>query len=216
MRASSTRAGSTRARVEFIAALVLLVVGAGLALIFSTRTWQTFTTVRSRPLADDVLHVTGRTIDAAPTALALIALAGVAAVIATRGWLRRIVGWVLALDGIAMIVRSVAALKPVDAEQARQIVMEKHPSVTFDLAAAPTVQVHPVWGIATCVCGGLIVVAGILIEWRGGTWGGMSSRYSRPDTHPASPADPEQAKAAEAKANLSMWNALERGDDPTE
>ena len=34
---------------------------------------------------DDVLPVTGRTVDGAPTALALVALAGVVAVIATRG-----------------------------------------------------------------------------------------------------------------------------------
>jgi uncharacterized membrane protein (TIGR02234 family) len=205
-----------RARAEFFTALLLLVIGAALALLFSTRTWQTFTTARQRPLANDVLHVTGRTIDAAPTAFALIALAGVAAVIATRGMVRRILGWVIALDGIAMIVRASRALSPVNADQARQIVMEKHPSVTFDLPAAPSVDVHPIWGIATCVCGALIVVAGLLISWRGGTWGGMSTRYSRPAPTEEAPIDPEAQQAAEAKANLALWNAIERGDDPTE
>jgi uncharacterized membrane protein (TIGR02234 family) len=205
-----------RARAEFFTALLLLVLGAALALLFSTRTWQTLTTARPRPLADDVLHVTGRTIDAAPTALALIALAGVAAVIATRGMVRRILGWVLALDGIAMIVRASRALSPVNAATARSIVMDKHPSVTFELPAAPSVEVHPLWGIATCVCGGLIVLAGLLIAWRGATWSGMSTRYSRPAPDGAPSTDPEAQQEAEAKANLAMWNALERGDDPTE
>src|SRR4051812_39543684 len=93
----------------FAAALLLDLVGAAGALLVATRHWQTITTPRPAPLHDDVLGLSGRTVDAAPTALALVALAGVVAVLATRGVVRRVVGGVLTLAGLALLWRAIAS-----------------------------------------------------------------------------------------------------------
>jgi uncharacterized membrane protein (TIGR02234 family) len=64
--------------------------------------------------------------------------------------------------------------------------------------------------LLSVVGGVLILAAGLLIAWHGGQWRAMSARYEaprRPDE-----ADPERARA---KADASLWAALERGEDPT-
>src|SRR5579875_3882920 len=98
-----------RRLAPFALALLLDLVGAGGALLLATRDWQTITTPRPSPLHADVLHITGRTVDTAPTALALVALAGVVAVLATRGIVRRVVGVVLALAGVGLVWRAIAS-----------------------------------------------------------------------------------------------------------
>ena len=57
------------------------------------------TAQRARPLADDVLDVSGRTLHPAVTGLAVVALAGVVGILATRGIARRIIGAVLVVAG---------------------------------------------------------------------------------------------------------------------
>ena len=86
-------------RLTFAAALLGLIVGGALALFASGRGWQTVTAQRARPLADDVLDVSGRTLHPAVTGLAVVALAGVVGILATRGIARRIIGAVLVVAG---------------------------------------------------------------------------------------------------------------------
>ena len=98
----------------FAAALLAQIIGAAAVLLIATREWQTITTVRSHPFTDDVVGVSGRTVDGAVTALALVALAGVVAIIATKGVARRVIGALVALSGIALIWRIVGAMPAVD------------------------------------------------------------------------------------------------------
>ena len=91
--------GAVRARTEFGLALLLDLIGAAVALLVSALTWQKIS-VNQNGLASAVVHVSGRTLDSAPTALALVALAGVVALIATRGVWRRVVGAVLVVVGL--------------------------------------------------------------------------------------------------------------------
>lgn len=204
----------TRARGEFALALLLDLAGAAVALVVSTRAWQTARTPRPRPLADDVLHITGRTVDAAPTALALVALAGVVAVLATRGLARRAVGAVLAVAGALLGWRSLSAAAALGAGRVRELVVSEHSGVGIDAGSVPQVHVHTGWAVVSATCGALVLLAGLLIAWRGQTWAAMSSRYDAP-----SPGAPEPERAAEGgdeRAAAAMWKALERGEDPTE
>ena len=194
-------------RLEFAAALLLLVAGAAVALIAATRTWVTLTVSREAPLGDLVLHVSGRQVDAAPTALALVALAGVVALLATRGIWRRLVGVVLALAGAAMIWR--AAIASLSEAQAWKLIVEKLPSVGPANDAVGSSGVSGAWSVLTSLCGALVLLAGVLIAWRGASWAGMSARYSR------TPDPIEDAAAAKARANASLWNSLDEGSDPT-
>ncbi|GAA2661536.1 MULTISPECIES: Trp biosynthesis-associated membrane protein [Actinosynnema] len=109
-----------------------------------------------------------------PVPLALLAGAGVAAVLALGGVVRRALGAVLAVVGLLAVVVGVG-----------------------DLPAS-----GPVVGLL----GALTVVgAGVLLLVKGGRMPRMGDRYETPAARKPS-ADPER----------ELWNALERGDDPTE
>ncbi len=189
----------------FAIALLLDLAGAGAALLIGLRTWQTITTARPAPLHDDVLRVSGRTVDAAPTAFALVALAGVVAVLATRGVLRRVVGAVLVLSGLGLVWRAVASAGAVGTHRARALVAGHHSTVDVS-TVVPHVSTHAVWPALTVVCGLLVTASGALIAWRGHRWVVMSARY---EAAPAAEADP-------GKAAATLWTALDRGEDPTD
>jgi uncharacterized membrane protein (TIGR02234 family) len=200
-----------RSRAEYAAALVLQLAGGGFALLLATRSWQTVHTPRERPLADDVLQLSGRTIDAAPTALALVALAGVVAVVATRGVLRRAVGVVLVVTGGLLIWRAASGLSAVSATRARDLVRSHHSGVGVDAASAPHVAVHAQWAVLTLACGVLVALAGALVAARGARWSALSAKYEAP--RPALSA--RDLAAQRQRADASMWKALDAGDDPT-
>lgn len=189
---------------EFALALALDLLGAGGALLASLREWQTIHLDRPVPLHDVHLAVTGRTVDAASTALALVALAGVVAVLATRGVARRIVGGVLVLAGAGLVWRALAASSAIGAGRARSLLAHSRRSV--DLTGLhPSVTTHAAWPALTVVCGLLVLVAGGLVAWRGARWQAMSGRYDAPDRAQES-----------ARTATTMWTALDRGEDPTE
>jgi uncharacterized membrane protein (TIGR02234 family) len=202
----SARSGSRPSRYgPFAVALLLDLIGAGGALLVALRHWQTITTTRPAPLGDLVVQVTGRTVDSAPTALGLVALAGVVAVLATRGVVRRGVGVVLALAGIALMWRSVVSAGAVSAGRARTLVSDRHASADLS-GVVPHVVTHGAWPVLTIGCGALVAVSGALIAWRGHRWQVMSARYE-------APSDPEQQTS---KAATALWTALDRGEDPTD
>jgi len=195
------------ARVQFGLALALQLVGAGAAVLVSTREWQTIRTPREG-LPVDVLAVSGRTLDDAPLALALVGLAGVVAILATSGWLRRGIGALVAVAGVGLIWRSATAMGAVSTSRARSLVRDKHPHVTLSDRIAPHVSTHSGWGVLTIGCGVVVVTAGTLIAVRGGRWAAMSARYERPGAEP-------DAERDRLLADRSLWNALDRGEDPT-
>ncbi|HZY77282.1 MAG TPA: TIGR02234 family membrane protein [Jatrophihabitantaceae bacterium] len=206
-----------RGRGEYGLALLLDLIGAGAALLISTRHWQSVLTPRPRPFSDDLLQVAGRTVDAAPTALALVALAGVIAVLATKSWPRRVVGVVVALAGVGLIWRSLTGLRALSVSRARALVQDKHPGIQLG-SAVPQVSVHSGWAVLSCVCGVVVLLAGVLVASRGHRWGGMSAKYDAPvdDGTAADRQDSaEDAERARLRADASLWSALDRGDDPT-
>jgi uncharacterized membrane protein (TIGR02234 family) len=199
-------------RTEFAVAILLDLLGGAGALLIAGRAWQTARTPRPRPLADDVLNLTGHTVDSAGTALGLVALAGVVAVLATRGAARRIVGGVLALAGALLVWRSIAGLAAISAGRARTLVRERHSGVGVDPTVVAHLTVHVQWPVLSLVCGVLILAGGLLVSVRGPGWGSMSARYEVPSGRSPSA---EDVAADRARANASMWTALDRGDDPT-
>lgn len=186
----------------FAAALAAQLVGGAALLLLATRRWQTIITVRPRPFGNDVLQVTGRTVDGAITALALVALAGAVAVISTKGIGRRIVGGLVALAGVALVWRVIGAMSAMSRSRARDLVRANHPQVD----GVPYVVTHPTWAALSLMAAVLVIAAGLLTAWRGGQWAGLSRRYDRDRV------DPEQARA---RADATMWTALESGEDPT-
>jgi uncharacterized membrane protein (TIGR02234 family) len=194
-----------RRHLPFAVALLLDAIGAGAALLISTRTWQTVTTARPAPLHDDVLGLSGRAVDAAPTALALVAFAGVVAVLATRGVVRRVVGGVLTVTGVLLVWRAGTSWHAVSTARARTLVSDRHATVDVS-RAVPHVVTHPLWPALTIGCGLLVAACGALVAWRGHTWSVLSPRYESEAQRAADP----------TKAAATLWTALDRGEDPTD
>jgi uncharacterized membrane protein (TIGR02234 family) len=194
-----------RERIGLIAAVLLDLLGAAIALLVSSRTWQTIHVDRNglQALRTDL---TGHTVDGTVAALAVVGLAAAVAVLATRGTLRRIVGLVLAAAGLTMLWLSIAARGAVGTGEARSDVADKHHGVVLS-GASFRVTTHAVWPWLSALGGVFVLAAGVLVAARGHRWKAMSARYEAP-----APDD----ETARARADLSMWNALERGDDPTQ
>ncbi|MDQ2796646.1 MAG: Trp biosynthesis-associated membrane protein, partial [Actinomycetota bacterium] len=171
---AETRRG--RSHLQYAIALLLDLLGAAGALLVSLPTWQAITVAR-HDLTGVTVDMTGRDVDSASTALGLVALAGVVAVLATRGLWRRVVGGVLALAGLGLIWRSSAAAGAVGSARARSFVEGHRQTFTVDAGVMPHIAVHAVWPVLSVVCGVLVLASGVLVAARGGRWQAMSARY---------------------------------------
>lgn len=201
-----------RSRAEFATALVLQLLGGGVALLLASRHWQTAHVLRTRPLADQSFGLSGRNLDSAPTALAVVALVGVVAVLAVRGQPRRVIGAVVALVGVGLVWRSLQHLSAVSLQRAFALHGGER---NVDLGSAlpgSHVAAHPAWGVLSALAGLLVLAAGALLAARGHRWAGLGSRYDAPGAGAASRAD---AQTERTRADASLWKALDDGDDPT-
>jgi len=175
--------------------VLLCVAGAGLALYGITRTWAVQVTTRPG-LSDLRTERTGSDVAPWVIGLALVALAGGGALLATRGTVRRVLGAVLALTGGGVAVAAVAGRAGLD-------------TGTAGAGAA-------VWPVA-CVLGGLLVVAaGVLALRHGHRWPGMGARYERRAPAARDAVTPDAVAGDQRVDTRAAWDALDRGDDPTE
>jgi uncharacterized membrane protein (TIGR02234 family) len=142
------------------------------------------------------VRVTGRTVAAAVPALGLVALGGTVGLVATRGRLRSLVGGLVTLVGGWTCWLAINVVADPDAA-ARS-------AGGTGAVAAGSADVTG-WAWAAAVGGLLVAVAGLLAVVRGRSWPAMSARYDRPTPTQRSGVPPE----------VAIWEALDRGDDPT-
>jgi uncharacterized membrane protein (TIGR02234 family) len=201
-------------------------VGAAVVLLAARQDWARVVTIEPHPLPASRVAVRGQDLVPAAGALGLAALAGLAAVLATRGLARRIVGGLLAVFGVA-IIASVSL--PVTAAQIRGAALGATTAQAGSVPGGSTVgsgttpgtggsgvaglslashvemAAFP-WRWAVLFGGLLVVGAGMLVAWRGTRWPVMSSRYERPaGRKPPAVTDP-----------ASLWESLSQGLDPTD
>jgi hypothetical protein len=176
-----------QARRELTVAILACAAGGGLAVWATTRAWAVVTTARPDPLPSIVTTVTGAEHVPVAAALALVGLAGAAALPAARGYARLLVGLVLLVSGVVVAAGGVAAL----------VGGVVQPEVGI------AVQNSAGWP-ALCVAGGVLVAAaGLVATVRGRRWSALGRRYDAPGTEPAAPED------------TPMWESQDRGVDPT-
>ena len=226
-------------RRSYALTLAACLAGSALAAYAVTRTWSLQLTPRTG-MTDLRTARTGT--DASPwvIGLALVALAGTGALLATRGAVRRALGFVLVLAGLGAAVGAIVGRAGVDPG-----------------AAGTAATVWPV----LCVLGGLVIAAGGVTAARlGHRWPEMSARYDRKPVTPAqySPSERQYGSSEEEKQHSpsekqkqhgpsekqkqhgpsekakqysrpettsdpdlapadhrAAWDALDRGDDPT-
>jgi uncharacterized membrane protein (TIGR02234 family) len=181
---------------EYVLALCLLAGGAALALVAAQATWVTAT----EPEVGYVSGFKGSEVAPAMVAFALVALAGGVAVIATRGWVRRVVGGLLAVAGLVVVAGPVSVL----ADPAGAV---RHPLALVSGGADTVPREVSVawWWCALAALGGVCVVAGALLTvWHGSRWATMASRYDAP-----------AGRSRSAARTPDAWTQLDQGLDPT-
>ncbi|MER7460445.1 Trp biosynthesis-associated membrane protein [Micromonospora sp. NPDC126480] len=177
-------------RRELTYAVLLGLAGAGLAVWAATRTWAVDLASRPAPLPPVREARSGADLLPWLPALALVALAGCGAVLATRGRVRRLLGGLLAGLGAAVAAGG-----------------------GYGLGAGFVGEVDRRWP-ALCLVGGMLALAGgLLTAARGARWPAMGARYER-RTRPAEPA-PVAGPVTGARTT-DAWDALDRGEDPTD
>ncbi|MCX4095098.1 TIGR02234 family membrane protein [Nocardia sp. alder85J] len=205
---------------------VLLAVAAVLLWSSSRLTWVTM--VSSDGLTEPRTHrLDGGTWFGALTPLALVLLAAIAAVFATRGWLRRLVGVVVAVLAAMAAVPWFALVSGHSrtAERAGRLA---------DLPARAVVEhVTTSWpAVWLSIVGALAAfVAGVMLARMPETTARMSGKYENPVFRRAAAAERvagQQNRADDASERTAspasdqplservLWDALDAGADPTE
>lgn len=213
---------------EYVLVLALAAAGAGLVFLSVRQSWARAVTAAAAPLPSSSVPVTGQDLVPAAGALALASLAALAAVIATRGRARRLVGVLLAAAG-ALTVLAVtahvgaaavlAAAHGTAVSSAGSVTAGGGPGGAAGGApgalpggtpgvgtAAHIVMAGFPWRPLAAVGALAVLAAGIVVAWRGPRWPAMSSRYDRTGG----------GKPQPVADTASLWESLSRGVDPTE
>lgn len=193
-----------------VAALVLLAVGAAALWGSSRLTWVTVTSADglTEPRTD---ALNGAAWFGALTPLALVLLAAVAAVLATRGWVRRLVGVLVALVAAVSAVPALALLTGSGATEQR----------AADLAGLPgrarvTELVTANAPAALTLAGALAAFgAGLLLARMPAEARQLSGKYDNPATRKAAATQAVQEPTGGPLPERVLWDALDAGADPT-
>ena len=193
--AAPARAGRRRLLVVCAA----LAVGALATWGGARPTWFTATvpTVRGDALAE----ATGIQVQPVPTALALLAVAGIAATVAVSGVARRVLGGLLALVAVATVWAVVATLvsPPTPARLAQLAGLTVTPGTAGEVSGTAA----PVLTLAGAV---LVGAAGVLLLLRENGMPRLGARYDAPSARRRPrPSDPDR----------TAWEELDAGRDPT-
>lgn len=193
-------------RRGYVTAVALLAVGAGLLLLASGRVWVT-ATVTDPGLPSLHVDLSGRDLQPEGAAVALVALAGVAGVVATRRVGRLVSGAVLLVSGLAAAVRAVEfgvshGSRPGYGDTVASLVSER-----TGVALPPLTTAASPWWLVSLVGGLLVAAGGATVLARSRTWPVLGGRYERDGAEPA--------RARREPRPESAWDRLDRGEDPT-
>jgi uncharacterized membrane protein (TIGR02234 family) len=194
------------ARRELTGAVLASAAAGGLALFAGGQTWATLSAVRPAPLPPVTGVLAGSTHAPLVPAAGLVLLAAAVALLAVRAVGRTAVGVLMAVSGVALVWTAARALAGGLRDAAAEVPV---------VVGTPVAEVSPVWPAATVVAGVLGAVAGILVVLRGRRWPGMGSRYERGTATGGGAPAPARPRTEEDRAQLA-WNALDRGEDPTD
>jgi hypothetical protein len=185
-------------RREYGLTLLAGAVGAALILIAVRERWAEAVFTPPKPLSPQVVGVSGADLVPLAGALAVAALAGLAAVIATRGVLRRAAGVLLALFGAAAGAATTTAVTAANVVSVAASHVASPESAAITGAAGSTtsgsaggaavvvtgaghaVMTGTAWRAAVLAGALLVFLAGLATALRGTQWPVMSARYERP------------------------------------
>lgn len=176
-------------------AVVGCAVGGLLVLLTSGRQWA-HTTLAANSGGTGSLSVSGHQVSSSIPAVSYALLALAVAILASSGFMRRIVGAMVTLVGSLAVVVAIHARGDVSNALSDQ----EHGATGIAVHASANG-----WWVLVVIGGVLAIVAGMATMLRSGAWSGMGEKYDAPTSAP-----PVRDPGAVA------WEALDRGEDPTE
>jgi uncharacterized membrane protein (TIGR02234 family) len=208
---------ASRGKRELAVSAVAVAVGGGLALLANSRTWDQITVTRAAPLGSLSVAVSGRTIVPGVTGLAVVALAGVVALLATRGRARVVMGFVLTVTGALLAWQASTGFGAVSQVRGRELVADARTGVVLAGSQRLAISASTQWPLLALVGALIVIGGGVLVAVRGVGWASMSARYESPGAvvEPVRKEVGDDQETLRAKADLAMWQSLERGEDPT-
>lgn len=184
------------ARRQLAAAVVICAAGAALVVVATGRTWAVEVVARPAPLPDERTVREGGDLLPWLPALGWVALAGAGALVAVRGRVRQVLGGLLTATGAGLAVGAGWAAAGSDA--------------------------GPGWPALAALGGAAVAAAGLLATWRGAHWPAMGARYERarargsPSSRPGGPGHAGTRPDHDGQSTPEqLWEALDRGEDPT-
>lgn len=196
---------------EYVATLGALLLGGVVLLVSYAATWAVVTVpvFSGEAGPENEVMLSGRDIAPIGNAAGWIALAGLAGLLATRTWGRRAVGAVVAVAGGAAGATALAyGLAGDTATSSMPGFLEAALSARSLADVAPTSVSTTAWWLVAIGGALAVMVAGLLALVRGPAWPRLSGRYERSAPAPQ-PADGEVR-------GIAAWDALDRGEDPTD
>jgi len=195
-------------RRGYAAALALLVTGAALMLLAHGQVWVS-ATVGGSGLPTLHVDLTGRDLQPEGTAAALVALAAVAALVATRRVGRLLTGAVLLVVGAGAALRALQFVESDAGSSAPDGAVGRLVAERTGVGVSGLTLVHSAWWAVAVLGGVLVAVAGVVVLLGSSSWSVLGGRYERRDDSAAGVhADPGPRPE-------SAWDQLDRGLDPT-
>ncbi len=194
-------------RIRYGPTLVVGLVGALAVTVGVAKPWVT-ATARVPGLPTIEASVTGADLAPLAGALGLVVLAGFGAVIATRGWVRRVVG-ILVVAAAAVVL--VTTIHPPGATGT----LEDGLAAKGWNSGAYSTNVDA-WRWVSLAGALISVAAGAAISRYASRWATMGQEYDAPTRNAAatSGADGESTEMAEL-SEADVWREIDRGRDPT-
>ncbi|WP_280236148.1 TIGR02234 family membrane protein [Nocardia cyriacigeorgica] len=195
--------------------VVLLALAAAALWGASRMTWVSLTSSDglTEPRTDDL---DGGTWFGALTPLALVLLAAIAAVLATKGWLRRVVGVLVALVGAVVAVPALALLTGSGATSQRAATLAELPG----RAQVDEVSTSALPAVLTMAGALAAFAAGVLLARMPKESAPLSGKYDNPVARRAAATDLVTGRDDDTTAppvtERVLWDALDAGTDPTE
>ena len=201
---------------EYALVVAVGAAAAGLVLFAVGRPWVE-TSVVTRGMPRQPVAVSGTDAVAWLRAVALVGLAGLAALLVTGGRGRRLVGALVAGTGATLVVGAALAgpeLMSAITDAAAATAAGADPTA---VAAASDGADRSPWRWVVVGAGAVLAGTGFTAAVRGPGWPGLSRRYTRsPDRRDDAEDDAGAQAHAEGPADAEdQWRALDEGRDPT-
>ena len=201
------------AKRELQLAVLLCLLGSAVALLALGQTWFSVEDGQRLSTAAVRTGIKGSTFAPGARALGYVGLAGVVALAATKRWGRLAVGVLVLAAGIGIVIDVASVLR--DGLASRGLLVSGSGGcgqprvVTGGCAHSGSVVSASTssdgWPWVTVGGGVVLAVSGALVAARGRTWAALSSSYQ-----------PPAAREAELPVtDKGVWDALDRGEDPT-